>query len=239
MRDAMEKILRQGSVPKNLQTDAGKEFYNHLFKSLMQKYSINHYSTYSVIKASIVERVIRTSKNKLYKAFSLHGKYNWYGILSDITLQYNYTKHRTIGMKPKDVTPKEESLLLMSTYNRPKVVGKKILALSDIVHISKCKSTFAKGYTPNWSTELFKIVKVQFTSLATYLLEDMKGKPIVGSFCEQELQKMKHKGVYLVEKIVRRNGNKVLVKWLGLLHEQNSWIDKKVLCSVTYSSYIL
>lgn len=71
---AFKSILNMGRVPKNLQTDNGKEFYNKIFKKLIDKFKINHYSTFSVMKASIVERLNRTLKNKMYKMFSLLGK---------------------------------------------------------------------------------------------------------------------------------------------------------------------
>lgn len=224
VKDAMTKILKQGRSPRNLQTDAGKEFYNQSFKSLMQKHDVNHYSTYSVKKASIAERVIRTLKEKLYREFSLRGNYNWVTILDDLTKQYNEAKHRTIGMKPKHVT--SNTNLLSTVYNRPKIAGKQKFSLNDVVRISKYKSVFDKGYTPNWSTELFKIIKVQLTNPTTYLLEDMSGRPIRGSFYQEELQKAKHHDVYLVEKVLRRKGNKVYVKWLGFDKSHNSWIAK-------------
>ncbi|KAK5639114.1 hypothetical protein RI129_000458 [Pyrocoelia pectoralis] len=96
--------------------------------------------------------------------------------------------------------------------------------VGDVVRISKYKSIFAKGYTSNWSSELFKIAKLQVTNPVTYLLEDMKGKPILGGFYEQELQKVKYPDVYLVERVLRRKNDKVYVKWWGL--NENSWIDK-------------
>lgn len=226
---AMNKILQQGSSsssrkPKNLQTDAGKEFYNSEFKKLMQKHDINHYSTYSTKKASIVERVIRTIKEKLYKRFSLRGNYKWIDILPTIIDEYNNTKHRTIRKKPSDVTRDNEKQLLNSAYNNIKIQGVGRLKVGDIVRISKHKSVFDKGYTPNWSTELFKIIKTNLTNPATYMLEDMQGKPILGSFYEPELQKTKHSDVYLIEKVLRRKGDKIYVKWLGL--NDSSWINK-------------
>ncbi|KAJ8911907.1 hypothetical protein NQ315_012321 [Exocentrus adspersus] len=91
-------------VPRNLQTDQGTEYYNRTFNNLMKKYNINHYSTYSVKKASMAERVIRTIKSKLYKYFSLNGAYNWLAVLPEITDNYNESRHSTIGYKPIDVT---------------------------------------------------------------------------------------------------------------------------------------
>lgn len=78
---AMLSILKQGRVPKNLQTDRGKEFYNKEFENLMKRYNINLYSTYSNLKASICERFNRTLKTKMWKLFSLNGNHQWLKIL--------------------------------------------------------------------------------------------------------------------------------------------------------------
>lgn len=98
--------------------------------------------------------------------------------------------------------------------------------VGDFVRISKYKGIFEKGYTPNWSTEVFKIRKVQNTNPTTYLLQDSKGQIILGTFYAQEINKTKHPDVYLVEKVLKRKGNKVYIKWLGLPRSENSWIDK-------------
>ena len=103
---AMKSVLHQKRVPKNLHVDKGKEFYNKDFEALMKKYKINMYSTYSNLKASICERFNRTLKSRMWKEFSLQGNYKWLDILPDLMKSYNNTKHRTIGMKPKDVTAK-------------------------------------------------------------------------------------------------------------------------------------
>ena len=111
---ALTFILKKGRIPKNLQTDRGKEFYNKEFESVMLICNINLYSSYSKLKASICERFNRTLKNKIWKNFSLQGSYKWIDILQDLTLQYNNTKHRTIGMKPADVN----STTVNKVYNR-------------------------------------------------------------------------------------------------------------------------
>ncbi|XP_024894190.1 uncharacterized protein LOC112468984 [Temnothorax curvispinosus] len=86
-------------------------------------------------------------------------------------------------------------------------------------------STYS-GYTPNWTTEVFKIVKVQRTNPVTYLLEDYRGKSISGGFYEHELHRATYPDVYLVEKVLRRRGDEVYVKWLGFDGSHNSWISK-------------
>lgn len=225
---AFQSILHNGRVPLNLQTDWGKEFYNKSFKKLMQVLSINHYSTYSTKKASIVERVIRTIKGKLYKKFSLKGNYKWVdGTLEKVVNDYNHTKHSTIQMYPARVN-KHTKHILMQRYNilnKAKIKKKCFIGVGDVVRISKHKANFDKGYTPNWSTELFKVSVVQNTDPTTYLLEDSRKNKVLGSFYAQELQKTRNPDVYLVEKVLKKKGNKVFVKWLGLPSKENSWIS--------------
>lgn len=221
------EILKESArSPKNLQTDQGKEFFNSKFKNLMKKYNINHYNTYNVKKAAIVERVIRTIKEKIFKSFSLNGTYRWLDILPTIIHEYNNVKHRTINMKPNEVNESNEQLLLKNRYNHIKIAAHGKFKVGDMVRISKFKHIFSKGYLPNWTTEIFKINKIQITNPVTYLLDDLQGQPIRGAFYEPELQKAKYSDVYLVEKILRKKGNKLLVRWLGFDKSHDSWINK-------------
>ena len=226
--DAIAEIIREsGRCPKNLQTDMGKEFYNADVQKLVKKHDINHYSTYSVLKASIVERFNRTLKNDMWKLFTLNGTYKWVDALPRLVSDYNARKHRTIGMRPVDVTPAIAERLVDTVYNNEiNVAGPARFKVGDMVRVSKYKTIFEKGYTPNWTTEVFKIVKVQRTNPATYLLEDYRGKPVEGAFYEQELHLAAHPEVFLVEKILRKKGDKVYVKWLGFDVSHNLWINK-------------
>lgn len=224
---ALSKIFLENTrSPKNFQTDHGKEFYNSNVKKLMEKYNVNHYSTYSVMKASVVERFNRTLKNNMWKKFTLNGSYKWIDELPNLLITYNNQKHRTIGMRPSDVTPYNAKHLLSTVYNHVKIIAPNKFKLGDLVRVSKFKTIFEKGYTPNWTTEIFKINKVQQTNPITYLLEDFQGNPIVGGFYEYELLKATYPDVFLVEKILRRKNDMVLVKWLGFDDKHNSWIKK-------------
>lgn len=226
---AFQQILRNGRVPKNLQTDLGKEFYNNLFKNLIDKYKINHYSTYSTKKASIVERFIRTLKNKLYKEFSLNGSYKWKNkVLNEKIHEYNNTVHRTVGQTPLSINHDNKTKILQRYIEKAsyKKQIKSKFKVGDYVRISKYKACFDKGYTPNWSTEIFKIKEILETNPPSYLIEDAKCRPIMGAFYSQELQKTKYHDVYLVEKILKRKDNRLYIKWLGLPISENSWINK-------------
>ncbi|XP_056645123.1 uncharacterized protein LOC130450641 [Diorhabda sublineata] len=105
-----------------------------------------------------------------------------------------------------------------------KIAGPRKLNVGDIVRISKAKHAFEKCYTPNFTTELFKITKVKITNPVSYLIEDMNGSPIRGCFYEEELQKTKNPNIYLVEKVLKRNRSRIYVKWLGLDKKHNGWI---------------
>ena len=226
--DAMNSVLKKGRVPRKLHVDRGKEFYNSEFKALMQHYDITLYSTFSNLKASICERFNRTLKGKMWKQFSLRGTYKWTDIVNDLLFDYNNTKHRTIGMKPKDVTARNESSLLRNVYGRTRVnrTRKIKFKVGEKVRISKYKHIFEKGYTPNWTTEIFTISEVKNTDPVTYKLVDYQNRPIEGGFYQEELTKVKYPNAYLVEKIVRKHGNKVFVKWLGFDNSHNSWINE-------------
>lgn len=224
---AMESIFTEGRIPKNLHVDRGKEFYNSTFKALMKKFNIHMYSTYSNMKASICERFNRTLKNKMWIQFSFRGNWKWIDIIEMLITSYNNTKHSKIKMKPKNVNVKNEKQLLHDVFKRRDVV-KKIskFKIGDKVRVSKFKNIFEKGYTPNWTTEIFTIARVRKTNPITYWLKDYRDEPIAGGFYDQELQLVKYPDIYLIEKVLRKRGTKLFVKWLGFDNTHNSWISK-------------
>ncbi|XP_015124730.1 uncharacterized protein LOC107046590 [Diachasma alloeum] len=228
---AIASILEYGRVPQKLHVDRGKEFYNSEFKKLMQDYGITMYSTFSNLKASICERFNRTLKEKMWKQFSLHGTYEWIPIVKSLLLSYNDTKHGTIWMKPKDVTAAHEKYLLHHVYGKLKTPRTKKIKfkVGDKVRVSKYKNIFGKGYIPNRTTEIVTISEVLNSNPVIYKLIDYKDQPIEGGFYQEELTKITYPDVYLVEKILRRRGNKVFIKWLGFDNSHNSWIDKDAL----------
>ena len=103
---AFERILKRarGRHPVRLQTDAGKEFYNRTFQALMTRRKIHHFSTYGDTKASVVERFNRTLKERMSRHFTERNTYRYVDALPALVRGYNVTKHRSIGMPPRDVT---------------------------------------------------------------------------------------------------------------------------------------
>ena len=203
MSETIAKLVRDSErCPKNFQTDRGKEFYNACVQKVLKKHDINHYSTYSIMKASVVERFNRTLKNNMWKMFTLNGNYKWIDALPRLVAEYNARKHRTIGMRPIDVTPAITDKLLKTVYSSVKIAAPAKFKVGDQVRVSKYKTIFEKGYTPNWTTEVFKIIKVQKTNPVTYLLEDVRGNAVAGGFYEYELLRVAYPDVYLVEKVL-------------------------------------
>jgi len=147
-------------------------------------------------------------------------------MVSDLVADYNNTKHRTIKMKPKDVTASNADELKRIYQNRPSPTLKPKFKVGDHVHVSKYKHAFEKGFTPNFTAETFVLDAVEPTHPITYRLKDYQGQPIQGGFYQEELTSVKYRDVYIIEKVLKRRGNRLFVKWLGFDSSHNSWIEK-------------
>ena len=79
---------------------------------------------------------------------------------------------------------------------------------------------------PNWSEEIFIIEKIKNTVPWTYVLNDLNGEEIIGTFYENELQKTKQ-NEFRIQKVIKRKGDELYVKWKDYDNSFNSWIDKK------------
>ena len=109
--------------------------------------------------------------------------------LDDIVNEYNNTYHRTIKMKPVDV--KDNTYIDSMELHSGKEVNNKDpeFKIGDHVRISKYRNIFAKGYMPNWSEEVFIISKIKNTVSWTYIINDLNGEEIIGSFMEKKIAK--------------------------------------------------
>ena len=173
--NAFNKIIKQSNSakPNKIWVDQGSEFYNHNFKKWLSDNDIIMYSTYNEGKSVVYERFIRTLKNKLYKHMTATGKNVYYDVLDDIVNEYNKTKHSTIKMKPSDVG--DNKRVYIDEHNEKDSRFK----VGDRVRISKFKNIFAKGYTPNWSTEIFIVNKINDTVPYTYNIKDLNDEEII------------------------------------------------------------
>ena len=140
-------------------------------------------------------------------------------VLDDIVGDYNNT-YRTINMKPVDVKDNTYIDFKKEINKDPK------FKVGDHVKISKHKNIFTKGYTSNWSEEVFVVKKVRNTVPWTYVINDLNGEEIIGTFYEKDLQKTNQQE-FRIEKVIKRKSDKLYVKLKGYDNSFNSWIDKK------------
>ena len=138
--NAFKKIISKGQrKPNKIWVDQGSEFYNQSFKDFLKINNVEMYSTYNEGKSVIAERFIRTLKNKIFKHMTTISKNVYIDVLNDIVNKYNNTVHRTIKMKPIDVTG-DSYVEYDKDFNKK---GPKF-KVGDHVRISKYKNIFAK-----------------------------------------------------------------------------------------------
>ena len=182
--NAFDKIIKQSNrKPNKIWVDQGGKFYNNAFKKWLSDNDIIMYSTYNEGKSVVDERFIRTLKNKLYKHMTATGKNVYYNVLDDVVNKYDNTKYSTIKMKPTDVKDNNKRVYI-DEHNEKDSRFK----VGDRVRISKFKNIFAKGYTPNCSTEIFIVNKINDTVPYTYNIKDLNGEEIIASTYDRELQ---------------------------------------------------
>lgn len=229
--EALKTIIDKGRVPNKIHSDEGTEFFNRNVKKYFSEQGITLYKVNSELKASTVERFNRTFKEKMYRYFTYTQKYRYIDILDDLVSAYNKSYHRSIKMAPEDVNKKNEHEVRETLYGNDENIVKFKFQTGDKVRISKFKRMFAKGYTPNWTREVFTIDKRLPRVPPVYILKDLNGESLQGVFYEQELQKIIHNNdeeIYKVESILKkrtRNGQlQYYVSWLGYPSSFNSWI---------------
>ena len=196
---ALEAIFsRTERRPQRIETDEGKEFYNASFKRLCDQEGIHHFSTQSSNKACVVERFNRSLKELMYKHFTAKNTYRWIEVLPELLATYNGRFHRSIGRSPISVNSDNEDEVYNKLYRKQPKRGK-LLHQGDLVRISKKRHVFEKGYLPNFTEEVFKIVKVIDNHRPyRYELEDMAGEKIVGRFApEEDTKEYKRRRGYL------------------------------------------
>ena len=146
--EAFKIILAGGRKPEKIITDQGTEFFNKHFKALLKDEDIELYNTYNETIASVMERLIRTLKTRMWRYFKAKKTMRYIDILPDLVYSYNHS----IKMKPADVTADNERQVwhtLFHDHDEVKHVKYKF-NIGDQVRISKIKRTFEKGYLPNF-----------------------------------------------------------------------------------------
>ena len=219
-----KKILDESnSKPNKTWVVKRNKFYNRSMISWLQNGDVEMHSTHNEGKSVVAKRFIRTLKNKIYKHMTSIWKNVYIDNLADIVNKYNYTYHSTIKMKPVDV---KSSTYIDFNKQNDKEDAK--FEVGDLVRITKYKNIYAKGYILNWTKEMFVIKRVKNTVPWTYVISDLNGEEIVGTFYEKKLQ-ISNQKEFRIEKTVKRKDNKLYVRQKGYDNSLNSGVDKKVI----------
>lgn len=230
---ALKKILvKSKRKPKKLQTDDGTEFWYRGVQKFLQDQNIHFFTLKSDQKAMVVERAIRTLKDKIHRYMTENNSKKYINVLQDLVASYNDTYHSAIKMAPSEVKSANEGQVLENLYGylwkdeNAKI--KETLKPGVFVRLATAKKKFEKGFVGNWTEEIFIVDKLLSRNPVRYTVKDWNGEKIKGSFYGEELQEIKveKEGYWKVEKILktRKVGRRTeyLVKWAN--YDMTSWV---------------
>lgn len=234
-------------LPDKLQSDKGMEFRARPVLEYFKNLNIKWFSSQDdATKASVVERLNRTLKKKMYMKFYAQNNKKWLDMLPDLLEGYNKTVHSSIKMSPEmaDSMDSERVETVRNNLYGPTSrlntsIKKEIKSpastedfkVGDHVRIVKHRMAFVKSYLPNFKDEVFVIDDIYNQIPKVYHLKDLDDEEIKGWFYGTEIQKVKKPDLFKVEEVLETKGDKVFVKWLGYGPKFNSWIHKKALKS--------
>ena len=228
IKPCFEKIFEKNK-PKFIWSDKESAFLSKEMQQFFKDNNVRIYHTNSHLKAVVIERFNRSLRELMMKEFVKNNNTVWYNILPKLIKIYNNRYHSTIKMKPIQVNKSNEKYIKENIYTYDKISKNPKFKFNDLVRISlKRRDLFDKPSSNiKWSEELFKIHSINRSNVITYKIKDLNDEIIKGQFYEKELQKTENNSeVYIIEKIIRKNKNKYLVKWRGYSNDFNSWVDK-------------
>ena len=235
VKPCFEKIFKNNK-PKYIWSDKESSFLSKEMQQFFKDNNVKIYHTNSHLKAVVIERFNRSLRELMMKEFTKNNNTIWYNILPKLIKTYNNRYHSTIKMKPNQVNKNNEKYIKENIYTYNKTSKNPKFKINDLVRISLKRRDLFDKPTANikWSEELFKIHSINKSNVITYKIKDLNDEIIKGNFYEKELQKTKNtSGVYIIEKIIRKNKDKYLVKWRGYSDDFNSWIDKNDIIKYT------
>ena len=228
IKPCFEKIFEK-SKPVYIWSDKEPAFLSKEMRKFFKDNNVKIYHTNSHFKAFIIERFSRSLRELMMKEFVKNNNTVWYNILPKLIKIYNNRHHSTIKRAPIEVNKNNEKYIKKNIYTYNKTTKIPKFKIGDLVRTNlKRRDVFDKppGNIKR-SEELFKIHSINRSNVITYKIKDLNDEIIKGIFYEKELQKFKNTSeVYIIEKIIRKNKKKYLVKWRGYSNDFNSWIDK-------------
>ena len=229
--------------PRFVQTDKGKEFLNKTFQDHLKSRDIEFFTSENDdIKASLVERLNRSLKEKLWRYFTHKRTYRYLDVLDKVVSSYNRTHHKTLKMAPADVKAENSEAVFyrqdVPTEKQIKKMWKKtdlggsdseVIVPGDRVRMLRTKGPFDKGYEGHWREEVVNVAKK--LGNRGFELKDDTGEEIKGVFYPEEVQKVsksRYDNTYLIDKVLRYKTVKgkrlAFVRWKGYSDKFNEWI---------------
>ena len=228
---AFEEIFNTGRLPHTIFLDQGNEFKGECSK-LFVKHKIKILTSKTKLKASVVERFNRTLKEKFFRIFTYNKNTKYVNILSDILESYNNSYHRSIKTTPKLVNKTNEKEIFkilygdLNTFSYENYIKFKFKR-GDYVRISKEKNVFDKGYTANYSKEIYVIWKLIASNPPRYNIRSLDGEEYSYNFYTEELQKVsKSTFPYDSFKIIKENNTALHVEQLNSANKHIMVVNK-------------
>ena len=193
--EGFKTIFKSGRTPELLQTDQGKEFENRALHSYLLTIGSRQFSVKSDYKAALVERFHRTLRARMWRYFTANNTKRYVEVLPLLLKSYNNRPHAALdGYTPAQVV--HDSQLQWHLWDERNPVTKQKtkprFSVGDYVRLAWKKKTFQRGYTPNWSGEIFVVSKIDTReNPPMYIVADMGGNVLEGKFYDAELQKIR------------------------------------------------
>lgn len=236
VRDAFHSIFEEKRIPLHLQTDRGKEFENKMLKEFYKKHDIIYFTSQnSTFKCSIVERMNRTLKSRMFRYFTSVGKHRFIDVLPKLMESYNNSFHRSIKMSPKEASSTSTSSVFKNLYGvntltelLESLKKKPKHHVGNIARIAYDRGVFDKGYLKTHADATGTIAAITKQPIPMYQLKDYAGDTLKRKFYEKELQVIPEPK-YRIEKVIKSRTidgkTEYFVKWLGYPSSANSWVD--------------
>lgn len=201
----------------------------------MKKYEIHHYWTYTILKASIAERVNRSLRNLIRRFQHERNTTRFVEHFQNIVKEYNEVRvHSKIKMPPSKVTKNNEAEILDKVYSQRKRCTSPRYIVGQPVRLFLSRKTFQKE-SQNYTTEILYVSDVHtHTHPCLYSLVNTEGQEILGKVYPQELTSVKRPALYLIEKVLKKDGEKALIRFKGMDDDRDEWISISDIHTIKY-----
>lgn len=232
----LQSILKESGNPESIVSDRGSEFVNKYIKKWAIDQGILLKNPYNLGKAPHVERVQATLQNLIYKHITSRMNFRFVDKLQDFVKTYNNRRHRMTKLSPEEGELEKNKLHIMKLhedyYNKVKPTKRVRFKVGMLVRIARLEPKFGRGYDKKSPEEIYRIRKVitKFPRVL-YELSTMDGKEdILGTFYQEQLTRVIGQEEFVIEKVIKKNKGKVLVKFLG--YNEPEWIPAKNITSI-------